>query len=150
MDKIEFFMQALDDKGEVVAGSQRNLEVDFEGLRYCKAEGFLDIGKPRIYTETYADSDKVRTFIPEELTNEPTTVMLTLYFIGEEAQQTLQSFNEYIRQGRHEFWDTKRNLKLTFYLGSEIKISEEQYKGGTPYYEVTYTLNNIYGRTFKI
>lgn len=150
MSNIKFYMQEVDKNGQVVEGTLRDLEVDFEGLRYCKAEGLFDIGKPKIYTETYADSDKVRTYIPEDLVNEATTVTLTLYFVGDTAQQSLLDFNEYIRRGYHEFWDTQRNLRFVFYVGNEIKISEEQYKSGTLYYEVKYTLNNIYGRTYKI
>lgn len=147
---IKFYMQEVDKNGSAIDGTLRDLEADFEGLRYCKAEGLLDIGKPRIYTETYADSNKVRTYIPDELTNEATTVTLTLYFVGDNALDTLTAFNEYLRHGYHEFWDTQRMLKFTFYVGSDIKISEEQYKSGTIYYEVKYTLNNIYGKTYKI
>lgn len=143
---IKFYMQRIDIEGQPV----KDLETDFEGLKYSKCEGINNIGKPRVYTEEYADSNKLRVYIPEDVTNDATTVNLKLYFIGDNMQNTFDAFNEYITGGTYVFWDTKRMKKITFILADEIKPSEEQWINDTRYMEVTYKLQCIYGKAEKI
>lgn len=144
-----FYMQECDSKGVLLAGStQKNLEVDFNGLKYCKAEGLNKIGKPRIYTEKYSDSDRLRVHIPEELTNEATTVTFTFYFVGSNRYATYNEFVEYVRNGFHRYYDTCRQRYLYFCVTSEIKPAKEQFIGGTPYLELQLQVQNIFGRTF--
>lgn len=140
------------EKGEYVKveDTMKDLEADFSGLKYLKCEGLEDVGEARIYTENYADSDRTRVYIPDELTNEPTTVKLTLIFVGDNRRNAFNTFNEYIRNGIHAYWDTARNKELIFYIKDGIKPSDDIYKGSTPYMQCTYTLTNVYGKTTNV
>lgn len=148
----KFYMQEVTQTvgGYTKIGTEVDLEKDFKGLKYLKCEGLEDIGESRIYTETYADSDKTRVFIPTDLTNEPTAIKLTLIFIGENRRSLFNSFNEYIRKGFHAYWDTARNKEIIFYVKESIKPSDDIYKGSTPYIQCTYTLTNVYGKSTNV
>ena len=150
--EYEFFMQECDKHGKLLAGTTaKNLEVDFNGLRYSKAEGLDAIGKPKnIYTEKYSDSDRTRVYIPENITNEPTTVKFTFYFIGDERQKTYHEFLEYVRKGFHRYYDTYRNKYLYFFVDSELKPAEEKLYGSVPYLKFELTVQNIFGKTFDV
>jgi hypothetical protein len=148
----EFFMQECDKYGNILAGSTpKNLEVDFQGLRYSRAEGLDKIGKPKnIYTEKYSDSDRMRVHVPENITNEPTTVKFTFYFVGDNRQRTYHAFLEYIRKGYHRYYDTCRRKYLYFFVDSELKPAEEMLYGSAPYLKFDFTAQNIFGKTFDI
>ena len=152
--KYNFYIEdvVLNENGEydTVDGSTKDIESTYEGLKYLKCEGLEDIGKPKIYSEEYADSSRTRVYIPETLNNEPTQVKLTLLFVGDNRRAVLNEFNEYIRQGFHKYYDTARKRELVFYIDSEIKISDDLLKGSTPYIQCTYTLKNVYGKTSLI
>jgi hypothetical protein len=149
----KFYMQEVilnDGKWELVPNTLKDLEKDFPALRYSKAEGINSIGKSRVYTEKYADSDKLRVYVPEEVTNEATKVTFTFYFFGEQRQATFDEFNDYICKGVHRYWDTARNKYFDFILEDEIKISDEMWYGDMPYFEVKYTVQNLNGKTFDV
>lgn len=133
-----------------VNGTLKELEADFQGLKYLKCEGLEDIGEANVYTEEFADSDRLRVYIPETVTHKATEVKLTLVFVGNERRSTFNSFNEYIEKGFHSYWDTARNKKLIFFVKNPVKPSDDIYKGGTPYIQVTYTLSNVYGKTTTV
>lgn len=144
-----FYMQECDNKGHILAGTKgKNLEVDFQGLKYRRAEGLDMIGKPRIYTEKFADSDRMRVHIPNEITNEPTTVKFSFVFVGDDRQKTYHDFLEYVRKGCHRYYDTCRNKYLYFFVDSELKPAEEMLYGSIPYLKLDITVQNIFGRTF--
>lgn len=146
----KFYMLAVDKNGNTLAGETvKDLEKDFAGLKYCKAEGINAIGKARVYTEEYVDSDELRVYIPEEITNEATEITLTLYFVGESRYATYDAFNEYIRIGFHKYYDSARNQEFIFFIEDEIKIKDELWYGSTPYLTVEYNLKNINGKTKK-
>lgn len=149
-EKVVFWMEEVDSKGVVVANTRKNLEEDFVGLKYSKCEGFNTIGKARIYTESYADSNNLRVHIPTNLTNEATTLSLHLFFIGANRQDVYDSFNEYIRHGIHTLYDTRRMKKITFCVIDEIKPTSEQYVGSEPYFEVVYKLQCLNGIAEKV
>ena len=147
----KFYMQECDSRGRVIAEAARiDLENHkaFEGLKYCSAEGLDRIGKPRIYTEKFSDSDRLRVHIPETLTNEPTTVEFVFYFIGEKRRKSYNDFVEYVRKGYKVYHDTARNKYLYFCVASEISPAKERWSGTTPYLELKLTVQNIFGRTF--
>ena len=151
MNKYNFLMQSCDSKGTILIGSQEiDLEnhPDFEGLRYSKAVGLDKIGKPRIYTEKFSDSDRLRVYIPKELTNEATTVEFTFFFVGENRRTSYQNFVEYVRKGYKVYHDTARGKYLYFFVNSDIAPATEQWYGSTPYLELKLTVQNIFGRTF--
>lgn len=149
----KFYMQEVtlnNGEYEEIDDTKKDLEVNFSGLKYVKCEGLEDVGEARVYTESYADSDRTRVYIPTELTNEPTTVKLTLLFVGDSRRSSFNSFNEYIRNGFHAYWDTARNKKVIFYVKDPIKPSDDIYKGSTPYIQCTYTLTNVYGKSTNV
>ena len=150
-NEYKFYMQATDSKGVALEGAPiKDLEVDFEGLRYLKATGLNDIGEARVYTETFADSDRTRVYIPSEVTHKQTSVTLSLVFVGKKRHETYDAFLAYITDGFHAFWDTARNKRLVFYVESNISPSEDLWSGSNPYLKLDLTLKNVYGKTENI
>lgn len=153
MSEYKFYMQACNHKGELISGSaEMDLENEssFAGLRYSKVEGLNKIGKPRIYTEKYSDSDRLRVHIPNELTNEPTTVKFTFFFTGDRRYESYKNFVEYVRVGFKRYYDTARRKYLYFCVNSEIAPASEMWYGSTPYLELQLTVQNIFGKTFDV
>ena len=148
----EFYMQECDSKGEILAGSSRkSLERDFQGLRYSRIDGIEAFGAPKnVYSESYADADRLRVYAPKDVKHKETTVTLTLYFLGEKRFEVLDAFNAYIKGGFHRYWDTARNKWFAFYIKDELKPAEAQWYGSTPYLRMEYKLTNIFGRTFDV
>lgn len=149
-NEYRFYMQEVTTNGELVEGTKKDLEIDFDGLRYKQAKGINNIGKARIYTETYADSDRMRVYVPKDVTNDPTVVTFTFYFFGENRQKAYDDFNSYIRNGIHRYWDTARNKYFDFVLENEVSIGEEQWYGATPFFAVDYKVQNLNGKTFDV
>lgn len=147
-----FYMQECDSKGEIIAGAAlKNLEQDFEGLRYSKIDGIEAIGAPKnVYSESFADSDRLRVYAPKNVKHKETTVTLTLYFVGENRFKSLYAFNEYIKTGFHRYHDDARNKWFAFYIKDELKPADSQWHGSAPYLKMDYKLINIFGRTFDV
>ena len=148
----KFYMVACDNKGVPIKGAQTmDLERDFDGLRYKECKGLNNIGVPRVYTEEYSDSDRLRVHIPDKLTHKPTTVTLTLYFVGKDRYKVYDAFNAYLKESKyHIYYDNARKKKLTFFVKDEISVGDSQWYGSTPYIEVEYKLSNIFGKTEDI
>ena len=123
----------------------KDLEYDFKGLKYMSMKGLGAIGDPKIYVEEYADSDTLRTYIPKEVKNSPIECELTLAFVGKDRYKVYDAFNEYVRQGYHRYFDSKRLKELIFFVSEAIEPSEEIWKGSVPYIQVTYKLRSIKG-----
>ena len=148
----EFYMQECDKEGNILAGStKKSLERDFQGLRYSKIDGIEALGAPKnVYSESFADSDRLRVYAPKEVKHKETTVTLTLYFVGDNRFESLDAFNAYIGSGFHRYWDTARNKWFAFYIKDELKPAESRWYGSTPYLRMEYKLTNIFGRTFDV
>lgn len=153
----EFFMQECDKEGNVLVGSSPlNIEVDLKMedgtcVRYSKIDGIEALGAPKnVYSESYADADRLRVYAPTEVMHKETTVTLTLYFLGAERHKLLDAFNDYIKRGFHKYWDTARNKWFAFYIKDELKPAESMWYGSTPYLRMEYKLTNIFGRTFDV
>lgn len=160
-NEYKFYMQATDSKGVALEGAQiMDLEKDFKAekdgvvvgqLRYKECKGLNEIGAARVYTEEYSDSDRLRVHIPDNLTHKPTTVTLTLYFVGEDRYKVYDSFNTYLKGSKyHMYYDSARKKKLTFFVKDEISVGESHWFGSTPYIQVEYKLSNIFGKTEDI
>ena len=144
----EFFMQEVDNKGNLL-GNEINLEKAFDGLKYSAIVGIDNLGAVKnIYTETYADANRVRVSMPEKVQRESTQITLVLYFVGEKRAEVFKSFCDYICNGRHRYWDTARNKYFDFYISEELTPSDELWYGSTPYFKVDVKMNNIFGQTF--
>lgn len=155
MSDYNFYMQKVvwDESSSSYVGGENavyDLESDFEGLKYAKCEGLNSIGERRVYKEEYADDNRTRVYMSNTPTHKSTEIKLTLYFIGDNRQATFDLFNEYIMDGFHAYWDTARNKKVIFYVNKPVTPSQDVYKGGTHYIEVTYTLSNVYGKATKV
>lgn len=154
----KFYLQECDSKGELLEGSSNmSIEQDFNTsdgkgwLRYSRIDGIEAMGAPKnVYSETYADADRLRVYAPKDVKNKETTVTLTLYFLGEKRFEVLDAFNAYIKGGFHRYWDTARNKWFAFYIKDELKPAESMWYGSTPYLRMDYKLVNIFGRTFDV
>lgn len=144
-----FYVVECDNKGKVADGAvEIDLEEHFSGLTYMKAEGLNKLGKPRVYTEKFADSDRLRVYKPDDTIREATTVTLSFAFVGENRYKTYHDFVEYISTGVKRYHDTARNKYLYFFVSSEIKPAKEMWYGGTPYLTVDIPVQSIFGKTF--
>ena len=148
----KFYMQACSNTGKPLAGAPlKDLEEDFKGLRYKECKGLNKIGAPRVYTEEYSDSDRLRVHIPDNLKHKPTTVTLSLYFVGEDRYKVYDAFNAYLKESKyHIYYDSARKKKLVFFIKDEIGVGDSQWFGSTPYIQVEYKLSNIFGKTEDI
>lgn len=145
----KFYLRGVDKDGSFNEDKAKDLEEDFDGLRYIRCTGIDEIGKAKnIYTETYSDADKVRTFIPNEIKSAETDIELTLCFFGTNCRAVCDSFTNYIRNGLHRYYDTARNKYFDFYVDDVITPSKENYKVNIPHIEISYKLKNIYGKSF--
>ena len=149
--KYKFYMQKCLKDGTPIAGTLKDLEEDFEGLRYSELKGIHFVGAPKnVYTEEFSESNTLRTYVPDNVANKNTSLSLKLYFFGENRAKTYDLFNKFISNGYTKYWDEYRNKSFIFILNKEIKPATENWYKGTPYLEVTYNLTNIYGKTFDI
>lgn len=142
------YMQRTD----VVGYNIIDIEEQFDGLLYMRAEGMNDIGKSKnVYTEGYADSDRLRVHLPPDgnYTNEATKITMHFLVVGDAAQRqaTIRSFENYVREGIHRYWDDARNLEFDFIVQDEIKVSDEKWHGSSPYVEIAVPMQNLNGKT---
>lgn len=133
-----------------------DIEEEFKGVLYCKAEGMNAIGEAKnVYTEDYAESDKIRYYLPptdDDYANKATVINMTFLIYGKpiERQRVYDRFTDYVRKGAHRYYDTARQRELRFIVKDEITVSDERWHGTTAYIEVTIPLQNIYGHTTLI
>lgn len=149
----KFYMQGVvkeNDKYVEIENTRKDLETDFVGLRYAKCEGIDNFGKPHIYTESYADSDGIRVYVPDKITNDAIDITFTFYFLGDKRRETYHNFIEYVRQGIHAYWDNARNRKFYFVVTDDIKPASEMWYGSSPYLELKLKVQNLNGKTFPI
>lgn len=127
-----------------------DLESRFKGLKYSKLTGLNDIGKAKnIYTEKYADGDKLRVYIPQTIQSEATSMTLTIYFFSKDRQSVFADFANEIKSGIHRYWDTARNMYFDFFVDDELKPTDENWYKGEPYFKVDVKMKNIYGRCYS-
>ena len=136
-------------KGELI-----DIEAQFK-CKYVKFEGLSETGKVKnIYTETYAETEELRVYIPDEVLYENTDLSLTLLFAPDSAndsdvQNNERAFFEYISGHKIEYHDTFRNRYVSLLLLNKPEVVGEVLYGGSRYREVKYTFKNIYGRSFS-
>lgn len=122
--------------------------------KYVRMEGISENGKAKnIYTESYAETEELRTHIPKDIVYENTDLSLTLLFPSvskdeKDVQDNERAFFEYISGYKVEYHDTFRNRYVTMLLINKPEVVGEVLYGGSRYREVKYTFKNIYGRSF--
>ena len=135
-------------KGELI-----DIEKQFK-CKYVKFEGLSETGKVKnIYTETYAETEELRMYIPDEVLYDNTDMSLTLLFSPDsendsDIQDNERAFFEYISGHKIEYHDTFRNRYVSLILINKPEVIGEVLYGGSRYREVKYTFKNIYGRSF--
>ena len=137
-----------EDIGELI-----DIEEQFK-CKYVKFEGLSETGKVKnIYTETYAETEELRMYIPDEVLYENTDMSLTLLFSpysenDSDVQDNERAFFEYVSGHKIEYHDTFRNRYVSLLLINKPEVIGEVLYGGSRYREVKYTFKNIYGRSF--
>ena len=137
-----------EDKGELI-----DIEEHFK-CKYVKFEGLSETGKVKnVYTETYADSEELRVYVPDEVLYEQTDISLTLLFApsstnDNDVQDNERAFFEYVSGHKIEYHDTFRNRYVSLLLINKPEVVGEVLYGGSRYREVKYTFKNLYGRSF--
>ena len=137
-----------EDIGELI-----DIEAQFK-CKYVKFEGLSETGKVKnIYTETYAETEELRVYIPDEVLYENTDLSLTLLFEpystnDSDVQNNERAFFEYVSGHKIEYHDTFRNRYVSLLLINKPEVVGEVLYGGSRYREVKYTFKNIYGRSF--
>ena len=135
-------------KGELI-----DIEAQFK-CKYVKFEGLSETGKVKnIYTETYAETEELRMYIPDDVLYENTDMSLTLLFSpysenDSDVQDNERAFFEYVSGHKIEYHDTFRNRYVSLLLLNKPEVIGEVLYGGSRYREVKYTFKNIYGRSF--
>ena len=135
-------------KGELI-----DIEDKFK-CKYVKFEGLSETGNVKnVYTETYADSEGLRVYVPDEVLYEHTDISLTLLFSPSstdenDVQYNERAFFEYVSGHKIEYHDTFRNRYVSLLLINKPEVVGEVLYGGSRYREVKYTFKNIYGRSF--
>lgn len=137
-------MAEIDKNGKVI-GNIIRIEDEFLGLKYMSLKGGGNFGKPKIYVEEYADSDVLRTYIPDNPKTSPIEYELTLIFIGAHRLAGYYDFSEYIRRGYHRYYCLIRGISFNFIINDAIEITDEMWKGSVPYLQVKYKLQGIKG-----
>ena len=137
-----------EDIGELI-----DIEEHFK-CKYVKFEGLSETGKVKnIYTETYAETEELRMYIPDEVLYDNTDMSLTLLFYpysenDSDVQDNERAFFEYVSGHKIEYHDTFRNRYVSLLLLNKPEVVGEVLYGGSRYREVKYTFKNIYGRSF--
>ena len=134
-------------------GELIDIEEQFK-CKYVKFEGLSETGKVKnIYTETYAETEELRMYIPDEVLYDNTEISLTLLFApnstnDSDVQDNERAFFEYVSGHKIEYHDTFRNRYVSLILLNKPEVVGEVLYGGSRYREVKYTFKNIYGRSF--
>ena len=134
-------------------GEPIDIEEQFK-CKYVKFEGLSETGKVKnIYTETYAETEELRMYIPDEVLYDNTDMSLTLLFSpysenDSDVQDNERAFFEYVSGHKIEYHDTCRNRYVSLLLINKPEVVGEVLYGGSRYREVKYTFKNIYGRSF--
>lgn len=139
---VKFYM-----KRDGVNPNYIDLESYFKGMKYMECEGLEDLGKPKnIYTETYADADTLRAYIPNptDIKREATTITFTFAFFGDNRQTVYNKFNVYTKGRKIYYYDTARLKEAYMVLMDKTSPKEDVYKG-KPYMVVEYKFQNLWG-----
>lgn len=144
---VKFYM-----KRDGVDNDYFDLESYFDGMKYMECKGLEDLGKPKnIYTETYADADTLRAYIPAptDIKREATTITFTFAFFGGNRQVVYDNFNEFIKGQKIFYYDTARKKQPYMVLMDSTSPKEDVYKG-KPYMVVEYKFQNLWGESKQI
>lgn len=136
----------------------KDLERDYVGLRYKSLTGVNSYGTPRVYEETFAESNEALVITSDVL--QQTDLVLTLYFFGHsynveddiaysEASSVYHKFYQDIRGKKLVWYDTARKRKVLMRLSSATPPKEDRLHS-LPYICAEFKFKNIYGESFEL
>lgn len=146
--------------GKFAAETGVEIQEQFKGACYNKAEGIEGYGKLRTYTETYPEAPAPDIFFPDSLTRETTDFTLTLYFFDPDkhedeadaiaaVDEAYHSFVEYISGTYIKYWDNIRKRKVMLAYQEQTKPTVDRLYG-IIYKEVSFKFTNLYGKSFPL
>lgn len=148
--KDRFYMQKESANPEVPEAVV-DLELNFKGMYIKQITGLSDKGNPKnIYFEKYAESDKLRSYAPKDVKLDATEISIVAVFLGDNCRDVFDSFFEYVRNGRIDYWDNIRKRKTRMMLSGEVKLSDDNLKGSDKYIIASFPFQNLYGKTEKV
>ena len=128
------------------------IETTFK-VKYMSCTGLEELGKPKnIYTETYADADKLRLYQPSTIAREATKITFTFAFFGDKTtrQKLYDDFNSFLEGKRLSYCDTARlRMVKEMVLMDKTEPKEDMYKG-QGYITAEYTFQNLYGECERL
>jgi len=123
--------------------------------KYVKATGISENGKAKnIYTESYAETDELRVYLPTQIAYENTKIKINLLFPAVSAdrmdvQDNERTFFEAVSGKKIEWHDNFRNRYVTLVLIEAPKVTGELLYSGCRYRHIEYTFQNVFGRSFS-
>lgn len=145
--KYKFYMSRfIDGSWE----SEVSLEDYFDGLVYLSAKNLSGFGKIRnIYTESFAEVEDLRLYIPETVVRENTDIEFEFGFKKANRRDTYHSFVDWITGHKIKYWDTARNREVEMILMEKIEVDDDLLKGDSPYIVVPFKFKNLKGSSKK-
>ena len=145
--KYKFYMSRfIDGSWE----SEVSLEDYFDGLVYLSCIGLSNFGKPKnIYSESFAEVEDLRLYIPETVVRENTDIEFEFGFKKANRRDTYHSFVDWITGHKIKYWDTARNREVEMILMEKIEVDDDLLKGDSPYIVVPFKFKNLKGSSKK-
>ena len=130
--------------------SEVSLEDYFDGLVYLRAKNLSGFGKIRnIYSESFAEVEDLRLYIPETVVRENTDIEFEFGFKKANRRDTYHSFVDWITGHKIKYWDTARNREVEMILIEKIEVDDDLLKGDSPYIVVPFKFKNLKGSSKK-
>lgn len=145
--KYKFYISRYED-GEY--SEEQSIEDVFEGLRVATIKGLSNKGKPRVYSETYAELDGSQIYIPPTTTRESTTIEFEILFMGDAYRDVYDSFVEFITGATVKYRDTCRKRQVEMVLNDKIEVSDEMLYGEQQFIMAKFKFLNLAGHATKV
>lgn len=143
MNEYKFFMTRLiNNEWE----KEISLEDYFNGMKYCSCTGLSIKGKPKnIYTESYAETEDLRIFLPESVVRENTDLEFVFAFRGKGRRDIYDMFCDWVTGHKIRYWDTCRMRQVDMVLLEATEPSDDYLYGSDPYITATFKFKNLKG-----
>lgn len=125
-----------------------DLEEYFPGMKYVSCTGLSNYGKIKnIYTESYAETEELRVYIPSEIVRENTEIEFEFGFEKAYRRETYDNFVKWISGYKLKYWDTARYREVEMILTEALEVDEDLLYGSAPFLVVPFTFTNLKGST---
>lgn len=146
---VNFYMQ------KYPQGKTTFTREDIEQKYNCVYKKFSDLifdgDIQNIYTESYAENNGVRVYIPDpsELAHKEYECKLQLLFNRATCQEDAEKFYKAYRGQLCEYYDTFRKKYATLLMIKRPTVQQERLYSNTQYQLVEFTFTNVKGVTFS-